>query len=482
MALEFPVSKCIATFLISILVAGARQAAADGDYPPVDPRTKTDIKHVEAYFAALGDEQQGHYASMHLAELGPTIVPRVVDALRSEHPVVREYAVRTLSQMGAEKAAAARGAVAAALAREKNERTLWSMVQAAGVLKCEPRDAVPVLLKVLEHPSVDLRRMAAEAIGELGPGAGAAKSGLVKSIENTPDDWFQKTVVRALRKIGIDTADAAALARAKVGDNSEGAREIFRELVRGYPELATAYLADHPKLLAGMPADDLALIDLFARDDATSAGLRASLGRRTDLPPFVRVDYAKGERVGRALAYPRNPDPTECFPQRLPVVRVEPGAKHGDAGRAVFDRFANDPVLKLWESEGLVMVVIDEKWGFADAVNGRVVIEPQFDYANNFAGGRAVVAVGEKYGYVDKAGRLLVRPQFEWGYAFSKGMAAVKQNGKFGLIDADGRWVKEPTYKRIDPWVDGWKGWTFDGMEGMLDAKGEIVSPKRSQE
>jgi hypothetical protein len=482
--LELPVFKFIAPFLISILLASARSVAADGDgdYGPVDPLTKTDVKHVEAYFAALGDVQQGHYASMHLAELGPIIVPRVVDALRSERPVVREYAVRTLSQMGAEKAAAARGAVAAALAREKNERTLWSMVQAVGVLKCEPREAVPVLLKVLDHPSVELRRMAAEAIGELGPGAAGAKSGLVKAFEATPDDWLQKNVVRALRKIGIDTADAAALARAKVADNSEGAREIFRELVRGYPDLATAYLDAHPKLLAGMPADDLALIDLFARDDAASVGLRASLGRRADLPPFVRLDYAKGERVGHVMAYPRNPDPTECFPQRLPVVRVEPGTKAGEPGRAVFDRFANDPVLKLWESEGLVMVVVDEKWGFADAVNGRVVIKPQFDYANNFADGRAVVTVGGKYGYVDKAGQLVVRPQFEWAYAFSKGIAGVKRDGKFGLIDADGRWVKEPTYKMIDPWADGWKGWTFDGMEGMLDAKGEMVSPTRSQE
>jgi hypothetical protein len=232
------------------------------------------------------------------------------------------------------------------------------------------------------------------------------------------------------------------------------------------------------KLLTTIPEDNPALIDLFARHDAASADLREFLTRQPNLPKFVRVDFAKGERIGRVMTWPRNPNPRSCFPQQSAAVRVEPG-QPGKPGRAVLDRFATDARFKLWESEGLVMVAIDGKWGFADAVTGRIVIEPKFDRAENFSEGLAVVIVDGNYGYADKAGSFVVKPRFQWGYAFAGGRAAVKEGGKFGLIDAKGSWVKEPTYEMIDPSGSGWMATTFDGQEGMLDDRGEIISPKK---
>jgi len=461
------------------MVLSAIALAAPVEHPPLDPRAKTDAKYTDIYLAALADEQQGFYASLHLAELGPSIVPKIVIALHSKFPIVRKYAVRTLSEMGPADAAPTRDEVVAAAARESDDSTLWSMVQAIGIIKCDPRTAVPVLLKVLANPSIELRRMTAEAIGELGPGAAAAKPGLINALDATSDSWLQESIMRSLGQIGIGAADVNALSRAKVRDDSEGALGIFRELVRAYPDLASSFLKAHPRLLAALPSNDLALIDLFARHDAASDKLRASLLKRADLPKFVRVDYAKGERIGAVMTLPRIQDPKLCFPQSLMVVRIDPG-KPGDAGRAVIDRFAADPERMLWQSEGLAIIVIDHKWGFIDATTGRIVIPPKFDHAQNFAGERAAIVLDHKYGYVDKSGKLVIPPQFDWGYSFSHGMAGVSVGKKSGLIDTSGRWIKEPTYKQIDPWADGWKAWTFDDMEGLLDKKGELISPIKS--
>ena len=312
--------------------------------------------------------------------------------------------------------------------------------------------------------------MAAKAVGELGARAAPAKPALIELVQAADDGWLQETAIDSLRRIGIDGTDAKALAQARVRDDSDGTREIFRELVRRYPDLAGAFVAAHPRLLSSMPANDLALIDLFARNDAASSGLRDFLSRRADLPQFVRVNYAKGERVGHVMTWPRKPDPRECFPQHPAVVRVEPG-------RVALERFAEAPDRRLWDAEGLVLFSVGDRWGFADAATGRIAIEPRFDWAQNFSGGRAVVVLADKHGYVDRAGRLVVPPRFEWGYAFSKGAAAVQQDGKYGLIASDGSWIKEPTYKRIEPYGDGWRATAVDGTEGMLDAKGNLILP-----
>jgi HEAT repeat protein len=239
-------ARTIASAILFSVVVAATGFATEIGYDPLDPRAGADEKNVDRYIAGLADEQQGYYAAIKLAELGPRVLPKVLAALGSDDPIVRRWSARTLTDMGTAKASAGRGAIIHALIREKDEKTLWYMVQAVGVLKPEPEEAVPVLLGMLQHPSEELRQMAAEAIGELGPAAGAAKPGLVKAIEATSNDGLQFVSMESLRQIGIDGADAEALARLKLTDGSEGGREIFDELVPGYPRLAVEFVKGNP--------------------------------------------------------------------------------------------------------------------------------------------------------------------------------------------------------------------------------------------
>jgi len=50
---------------------------------------------------------------------------------------------------------------------------------------------------------------------------------------------------------------------------------------------------------------------------------------------------------------------------------------------------------------------------------GKIIIEPQYDYANVFYEGIAPVCKDNKYGYIDKTGTYLIKPEFAWADNFS---------------------------------------------------------------
>lgn len=97
---------------------------------------------------------------------------------------------------------------------------------------------------------------------------------------------------------------------------------------------------------------------------------------------------------------------------------------------------------------GLYPVSVDGKWGFIDKT-GAIRIQPQFDYADAFSDGLAMVGVVEggmqKCGYIDPSGTLVIQPQFEKAGPFSEGMAPVGTVGsspakdfRYGYIDKTG--------------------------------------------
>ena len=59
-------------------------------------------------------------------------------------------------------------------------------------------------------------------------------------------------------------------------------------------------------------------------------------------------------------------------------------------------------------------------WGYMDKA-GNTIIEPQFDGADGFSEGLAVVMVGSKWGYINKLGKIVIEPQFEGSGKFSQG-------------------------------------------------------------
>ncbi len=90
----------------------------------------------------------------------------------------------------------------------------------------------------------------------------------------------------------------------------------------------------------------------------------------------------------------------------------------------------------------LLPVKVSGKWGYVNGT-GQLVINPQFDYAEEFHEGRALVCLGKPcdfwdaystspttpnnslWGFIDASGKVVVTPQYPVASAFNEGLAAV---------------------------------------------------------
>lgn len=137
----------------------------------------------------------------------------------------------------------------------------------------------------------------------------------------------------------------------------------------------------------------------------------------------------------------------------------------------------------------------EQKSGYLDA-DGRIVLEPQFDYARSFEGDRAAVRIDGKHGFINRKGELVLDAIYDtiyvWGY--KHGIVPVEFNGKWGCIDEDGNFVVEPIYDKID-WTEDENGpgyfepkvdykdavllVTSNEKLGLVDRSGKVLCPPR---
>lgn len=121
------------------------------------------------------------------------------------------------------------------------------------------------------------------------------------------------------------------------------------------------------------------------------------------------------------------------------------------------------------------------KFGFIN-IGGKTVVEFQYDWAEQFFDGLAMVSKDGKYGYVNTAGELGIPLQFDGADHFSEGFAAVEVNGRWGFIDTSGRIVIKPQYlPRIwgSPMIfcEGLAAVRTENGTGFINKSGEMVVP-----
>jgi hypothetical protein len=203
-----------------------------------------------------------------------------------------------------------------------------------------------------------------------------------------------------------------------------------------------------------------------------SEGL-AAVGFRSDVGK-QDIKWGYFNRTGKLVIPPQFYDensPKLNFSEGLVIITVSGKSGYMDrTGKIVINpqfRLANS------FSEGLACVGVGEypniKFGFIDKT-GRFVINPQFAAAGDiphlgnsggFSDGLAAVGVGStnpnpfknsndlKYGYIDKTGKLVIDPQFDFAGEFNGGLADVVMgrgnDRKRGYIDKGGKYVWKPT-------------------------------------
>lgn len=108
------------------------------------------------------------------------------------------------------------------------------------------------------------------------------------------------------------------------------------------------------------------------------------------------------------------------------------------------------------QSSNLLLIRVDKKAGFIDR-SGKVLIEPQFEDAQDFSEGIAPVKVNEKWGFIDELGKIVIEPKFDsiiWHF-FSEGLILVRLGEKWGAIDKSGNFVIEPKFEMIYKFSEG---------------------------
>lgn len=161
----------------------------------------------------------------------------------------------------------------------------------------------------------------------------------------------------------------------------------------------------------------------------------------------------------------------------------------------------------------LLPVRVSGKWGYVNS-GGQLVINPQFDYADDFHEGRARVCLGAScwgpsddeplWGVIDTSGKMVVTPQYGEADVFSEGLADVctKSEGEgsleqrlarqtppssCGYIDRDGKVAIPVKFGRAERFSEGlakvcvgkcdYKSYDsgYDGKFGFIDHSGRFV-------
>lgn len=182
----------------------------------------------DALAAALGDRSPDVrlYAAMALGRLGEggvSSVPRLVEALRDELPLVRDHAATALGQMGP----SALPALEAALLDPEASRH----ASVAWALRLAGDPARPILERALAHPTDVVRLHAALALIELREGT-AAEVAVLRDLLSRADADVRLLAARGLGRAGKAGREALPALLSLADDIDEGVRAAAEASVR----------------------------------------------------------------------------------------------------------------------------------------------------------------------------------------------------------------------------------------------------------
>lgn len=148
--------------------------------------------------------------------------------------------------------------------------------------------------------------------------------------------------------------------------------------------------------------------------------------------------------------------------------------------------FATTTVAAAKDADTLFPVIKNDKWGYINS-SGKIVVEPQYDHASQFAEGLGLVKTGkpdEKIFCIDAKGKKVFDLKSDWSHMnpYSDGLAAVKDkgNGLYGYIDHKGQFVIPCKYSSAADFSEGLAKVELKDSQnkvsvGFINTKGEMV-------
>lgn len=116
----------------------------------------------------------------------------------------------------------------------------------------------------------------------------------------------------------------------------------------------------------------------------------------------------------------------------------------------------------------------------------KLVIEPHFTFARDFAEGLAAVVVEDKLGYIDPEGKFVIPPLLEvdplslyreGAYQFSQGLARISTEHRWGYINTVGNVVIPPKFDGAENFCEGLARVEVDHQYGYINRRGKFIIP-----
>lgn len=126
-------------------------------------------------------------------------------------------------------------------------------------------------------------------------------------------------------------------------------------------------------------------------------------------------------------------------------------------------------------SDGMALIVDEEgKAGFVNS-DGEMIIKPQYDDADQFSEGLAMVRTESGCGYIDKKGEIVIPTTYTFADSFHNGLAVVKENGKYGFINTKGEMVIPAEFDECEHFSEGLACVLVGDSYGYIDMKGNFA-------
>jgi hypothetical protein len=126
--------------------------------------------------------------------------------------------------------------------------------------------------------------------------------------------------------------------------------------------------------------------------------------------------------------------------------------------------------------EGLAIVSSEKGYGFINR-EGKIVLQPQFDFLDNFENGIAVFVQKNEAGVINTLGETVIDARYDEIFRFDQRHYLVQLNGLKGLITINGQTVIPAQYSEIGLFSEGLAPVQRSGKWGFADSKGNEVIP-----
>jgi hypothetical protein len=115
------------------------------------------------------------------------------------------------------------------------------------------------------------------------------------------------------------------------------------------------------------------------------------------------------------------------------------------------------------------------KYGFLDT-EGNPVIPCQWDYAEGFANGLALVYRNQKAGFIDRSGTLVIPCTWDWaGLFWDENLVPVRKDKKWGAIDRTGKLIIPCDWDSIGELSDTLVIVEKDKLFGLIDKQNQVI-------